>query len=135
MTKNTFIPDSYKLAYSLDLEKKTFAQFMLQEAEKQLLPDLIRLELNRGHNSITGVRFLLRIRDTTNWSKCTLTGLRPTETADFYYADLPINGVKSLCIIKYTSELGLIDIRVCKGFYPHNANDRTKLVNYLIKNF
>jgi len=135
MTTKTFIPDSYKLAYTLDEVKKTFAQFKLHSAEKELLPNLIRLEKNNGYNSITGANLLLRIRNGNNWSKCTLTGLRPTETKDFYYSDLPINGVKSLCIIKYLSDSGTIEIRACKQFYPHTPTDRTQLIKHLIQNF
>lgn len=135
MITKTFIPDSYKMFYSLDEVKKTFAQFKLQSAEKELLTHLVRIEKNNGYNSITGANLLLRIRNTTNWSKCTMTGLRSTDTDNFYYADLPINGVKSLCVIKYLSDAGTVEIRACKQFYPHNATDRTKLVNYLIKNF
>lgn len=134
-TATTYIPDSYKLVYNLDEVKKTFAQFKLQSAQKPLLSDLIRLEKNNGYNSISGANLLLRIRNATNWSKCTLTGLRPMETDDFYYSDLPIQGVKSLCVIKYLSDAGTIEIRVCKQFYPHNVTDRNRLINYLIQNF
>lgn len=135
MSTKTFIPDSYKMFYSLDEVKKTFAQFKLQTAQRELLPELIRLEKNNGYNSISGANLLLRIRNTTNWSKCNLSGLRPTETPNFYYSDLPINGVKSLCVIQYLSEAGTIEIRACKQFYPHNPTDRQRLVNYLIQNF
>ncbi len=130
-----FIPDNYKLTYSLDEVKKTFAQYRLQTAEKELLPELIRIEKNNGYNSITGANNLLRIRNGKNWSKCTLTGLRPTETKDFYYSDLLIQGVKSLCIIKYLPETEKIEIRACKQFYPFNATERTRIVNAIIQNF
>lgn len=135
METKTFIPDSYKLTYSHDVTKKTFSQFKLQSAEKPLLPDLIRIEKNNGYNSISGANLLLRIRNATNWSKCNLSGLRPTETDNFYYADLPIQGVKSLCVIKYIPDAGTIEIRACKQFCPFNATDRTRLVKYLIQNF
>ena len=134
-TATNYIPDSYKLTYILDEVKKTFAQFKQQSAEKPLLSEFIRLEKNNGYNNTTGANLLLRIRNATNWNKCTLTGLRPTGTPDFYYSDLPINGVKSLCVIKYLSEAGAIEIRVCKQFYPHNPTGRTRLVKHLIQNF
>lgn len=133
-TATIYIPDSYKLAYTLDEVKKTFAQFKLQSAEKPLLSELIRLERNNGYNSISGANLLLRIRNATNWSKCTLSGLRPTETDNFYYSDLPINGVKSLCVVKY-SDGETIEVRACKQFYPLNPTDRTRLVKHLIQNF
>ena len=112
-----------------------FKQYKLQSAEIPLLPELVRLEKNNGYNSITGADNLLRIRNANNWSKCTLTGLRPTETKYFYYSDLPIHGVKSLCVIKYTPETEIIEIRVCKQFYPYNSHERTRIVNTIIQNF
>lgn len=134
-TATTYTPDSYKLAYLHDVTKKTFAQYRLTNAEKPLLPDLIRIEKNNGYNSITGANTLLRIRDGSNWSKCTLTGLRPTETPNFYYSDLPVNGTKSLCVTRYIPESEIIEIRVCKQFYPHTPTDRARLVKHLIQNF
>ena len=131
----TFIPDNYKLSFVFDLEKKTFKQYKLQSAELPILPDLIRLEKNNGYNSITGANNLLRIRNNSNWTKCTITGLRPSETPNFYYSDLPIKGKKSLCIIRYTPETEIIEIRACKQFYPHNATERARIVNTIIQNF
>lgn len=130
-----FIPDSYKMFYSFDESKKTFIQFKLQSAEKELLPTLIRLEKNNGYNSITGANLLLKIRNCSNWAKCTITGLRPTQTPNFYYSDLPIQGVKSLCVVRYLPNEQTIEIRICRQFYPHNPTGRTMLVNHLIKQF
>ena len=134
--KNTFIPDSYKLTYALDEVRKTFHQFTLHSAEMLgLLPHLIRLEKNNGFNSITGADNLLRIRDTTNWTKCTLTGLRPTETPDFFYSDLPVNGSKSLIVVHIPDGGETVILRVCRGFYPFTPADRQRIINHLIKNF
>lgn len=134
--KNTFIPDSYKLTYALDEVKKTFHQFTLHSAEMLgLLPHLLRLEKNNGFNSITGADNLLRIRDTTNWTKCTLTGLRPTETPDFFYSDLPVNGSKSLIVVHIPNGGETVILRVCRGFYPFTPADRKRIINHLITNF
>ena len=134
--KNTFIPDSYKLTYALDEVRKTFHQFTLHSAELLgLLPHLIRLEKNNGFNSITGADNLLRIRDTTNWTKCTLTGLRPTETPDFFYSDLPVNGSKSLIVVHIPDGGETVILRVCRGFYPVTPADRKRIINHLITNF
>ena len=130
-----FKPDTYKLTYTLDEVKKTFAQYKLQTAEKELLPDLIRIEKNNGYNSITGANNLLRIRNATNWTKCNLTGLRPTETANFYYSDLLIKGVKSLCVVQYDPATDIIEIRVVPQFYPYVKPELLKLTNEIIKNF
>ena len=134
--KNTFIPDSYKLTYALDEVRKTFHQFTLHSAELLgLLPHLIRLEKNNGFNSITGADNLLRIRNANNWTKCTLTGLRPTETPDFFYSDLPVNGSKSLIVVHIPNGGETVILRVCRGFYPVTPADRKRIINHLITNF
>lgn len=132
-----FKPDNYKVTYLLDEVKKTFRQYLLHSADLSgLLPDLIRTEKNNGFNSITGAENLLRIRNAPNWTKCTLTGLRPTGTPNFYYSDLPVNGVKSLVVVLMPADGETIVFRVCKQFYPKgNPNFRTRLVNEIIKNF
>ena len=115
-----FTPDNYKLTYSLDTVKKTFRQYLLQSADiPGLLPELIRTEKNNGFNSITRAENLLRIRNSGNWTKCTLTGLRPTQTPNLYYSDLPVNGVKSLIVVFVPDDAGVVVLRVCKQFYPY----------------
>ena len=131
----TFIPDNYRLNYAFELSKKTFTQFELIYAEKDLLTPIIRLEKNNGYNSIRGADNLLRIRDKTNWSKCTLTGLRPTETPRFYYSDLPVNGVKSLIVVHIPANAENMFLRVCKQFYPQNPTQRAQIIREIIKNF
>lgn len=42
--EKTFTPDNYKLSYSLNQEKKTFREYLLNSAEIPLLTDLIRIE-------------------------------------------------------------------------------------------
>lgn len=131
-----FSPDTYKLTYLLEEVKKTFAQFKLESAELPLLTDLIRLEKNNGYNSITGADNLLVIRNATNWTKCNRAGLRPTETPNFYYSDLPVNGVKSLIVVFMSDDVETVILRVCKQFYPKgNPDYRNRLVNHIIKNF
>ena len=133
----TFIPQTYKLTYTQNDVKKTFAQFQLESAEKpNLLPDVIRAEKNNGFNSITGADYLLAVRNATNWKKCTRTGLRPTGTPNFYYSDLPVNGVKSLIVVFIPDDTETVILRVCKRFYPKgNPDYRTRLINHLINNF
>ena len=133
----TFIPDTYKLTYKLNDVKKTFRQYQIESAEiPNLLPDLIRTEKNNGFNSITGADNLLRVRNATNWNKCTLTGLRPTGTPDFYYSDLPVNGVKSLIVVFIPPDAESMVLRVCKQFYPKgNPDYRTRLIKHRITNF
>lgn len=136
MTK-TFIPDNYKLTYSLDEVKKTFRQYRLHPVAfaPDLLPDLIRTQKNNGYNSITGAENLLIIRNANNWTKCTLTGLRATGTPNFYYSDLPVKGVKSLVVVNLPNGGETVILRVCRGFYPYTPADRHRITNEIIKNF
>lgn len=131
-----FNPDNYKLIYRIDTVKKTFRQYLLQRADRPgLLPELIRTEKNNGFNSITGAENLLRIRNANNWTKCNLAGLRPTETDNFYYSDLPINGVKSLIVVFIPDDWETVVLRVCKQFYPRIPADRQRIINQIIKTF
>ncbi|UFK98826.1 hypothetical protein [Kaistella faecalis] len=132
-----FYPDNYKLVYGIETVKKTFRQYLLNSADiPGLLPDLIRTEKNNGFNSISGAENLLRIRNATNWTKCTLAGLRPTGTPNFYYSDLPVNGVKSLIVVFVPDDWETVVLRVCKQFYPKgNPDYRNRLIKQLINNF
>lgn len=130
----TFIPDSYKLSYILETEKKTFKQFILQSAELSLLPDTIKLEINNGYNTISGANLLLRIRNATNWQKCSIAGLRPINGAKgFYYSDLIVEGKKSLIVVKLDDNR--IQIRVCKQFYPNTPPDRQRITQFIALHF
>ena len=127
-----YIPDNYGMVYKLDEVKKSFRQYKLSTYEKIAFSELIRTEKNNGYNSTTGAENLFKIRDTTNWSKCTITGLRPTGTPGFYYADLPINGKKSLFVAYIPEDWESVFIRICPQFYPYNATERNRIVKHLI---
>ena len=127
-----YIPDHYGMVYKLDEVKKSFRQYRLSNYEKIAFSELIRTEKNNGYNSTTGAENLLKIRDKTNWSKCTITGLRPAGTQGFYYADLPINGKKSLFVAYISEDWESVFIRICPQFYPYNATERNRLVKHLI---
>lgn len=131
-----FNPDNFKLVYGIDTVKKTFRQYLLKSADRPgFLPELIRTEKNNGFNSITGAENLLRIRNANNWTKCNLAGLRPTATPNFYYSDLPINGVKSLIVVFIPDDWETVVLRVCKQFYPRIPADRQRIINQIIKTF
>ena len=127
-----YIPDHYGMVYKLDEVKKSFRQYKLSTYEKIAFSELIRTEKNNGYNSTTGAVNLFKIRDTTNWSKCTITGLRPTGTPNFYYADLPIKGKKSLFVAYISEDWESVFIRICPQFYPYNATERNRIVKHLI---
>lgn len=132
-TATTYTPDCYGIFYTLDEVKKSFRQYRLRKYQKIAFSELVRTEKNNGYNSTTGADNLFKIRDTTNWSKCTITGLRPTGTPNFYYADLPIKIKKSLFVAYIPEDGESIYIRVCPQFYPYNATDRTRIIKEIIK--
>ncbi len=128
-------PQSYKLTYLLDEVKKTFAQYKKTTQEKPLLSDLIRIEPNNGYNAIKVTNELLRVRDTDVWRKCSITGLRPTKIDNYYYGDLQIQSVKSLCIIHYPKHQNKIEIRVFPQYYPYQVGMLHKIVETALKHF
>ncbi|AZA48395.1 hypothetical protein EG346_09440 [Chryseobacterium carnipullorum] len=132
-TATTHTPGHYGMIYTLDEVKKSFRQYKLSNYEKIAFSELIRTEKNNGYNSSTGAENLFKIRNTTNWSKCTITGLRPTATPNFYYADLPIKDKKSLFVVFIPEDWEMIYIRICPQFYPFNRTDRFSTVNEIIK--
>ena len=132
-TATTYTPDHYGMYYELDEVKKSFRQYKLKTFQKIAFSELIRTEKNNGYNSTTGAENLLKIRDTTNWSKCTISGLRPTGTKGFFYADLPIKGKKSLFVAYIPEDWGWIYIRICPMFYPFVPTERTRIINTIIQ--
>ena len=133
MLATTYTPDHFGMFYTLDEVKKSFRQYRLSNYEKTAFSEFVRTEKNNGFNSTTGAENLFKIRDTTNWSKCTITGLRKTETPNFYYADLPIKTKKSLFVAYIPEDGESIYIRVCPQFYPFITTDRTRIIKEIIK--
>ncbi len=122
------LPKHYGMVYTVDDVKKSFRQYRLSSFERSLLPELIRTEKNNGYNSTTGAENLLKIRDTNNWSKCTITGLRPAGSQRFYYGDLPVNGQKSLVVCHLSEDSETIHIRICPQFYPKHPVQRQDII-------
>ncbi|MDP9961270.1 hypothetical protein [Chryseobacterium lathyri] len=131
-TATTHTPDHYSMIYTLDEVKKSFRQYKLSIYEKIAFSEMVRTEKNNGYNSTTGADNLFKIRDTSNWSKCSITGLRPTKTPNFYYADLKIKEKRSLFVAYIPKDWETIYIRICPQFYPFNLNDRFRIVNEII---
>ncbi len=122
------LPKHYSMLYTVDDVKKSFRQYRLSSFERSLLPELIRIEKNNGYNSTTGAENLLKIRDTSNWSKCTITGLRPSGSQRLYYGDLPVNGQKSLVVCHLSEDRDTIHIRICPQFYPKHPVQRQAII-------
>lgn len=127
------LPDSYLMSYQLNEVKKSFIQYKLSSYEKIAFSELIRTKKNKGFNSSTGAENLLKIRDKTNWAKCTYTGLRELETSNFYYGDFKIKEKKSLVVVYLPKDGEHIYIRICPQFYPFNDKERQRIVSEIIK--
>lgn len=132
-TATIYIPDHFPMFYTLDEVKKSFRQYKLFKYEKIAFSELVRTEKNNGYNSTTGAENLFKIRDKSNWSKCTITGLRPAGMPDFYYADLKVKEKKSLFVVFIPEDQETIYIRVCPQFYPFNAAERQRIIKEIIK--
>lgn len=132
-----FIPESYKVEYHFDIEKKTYRQYTLTSSEKPgILPDLVRIEHNKGYNGITGADLLLRAKFGQIWGNSIIGGLRETDYPNFYYTDLPIQGVKSLLVVHISNCREFIITRVCRQFYPHGSMSfRNEIIRKIIQKF
>jgi hypothetical protein len=126
------------IIYQLDEVKKTFRQYKRKDIKPNrkdhFLSELIRIEKNNGYNSFTGMSNLLRIRNTSNWVKCTVLGLRPTGTANFYYTGLLVKSGNALCIVHYELSNEEIEIRIFPEFYPCAKHDLHTRIREIITN-
>jgi hypothetical protein len=126
------------IIYQLDEVKKTFRQYKRKDTEPDgkdyFLPELIRIERNNGYNSFTGMNNLFRIRNTKNWTKCTVLGLRPSGMTNFYYTGLLIKSGNALCIVYYELSSKEIEIRILEGFYPCPKDDLHTRIREIITN-
>ncbi|MET3537272.1 hypothetical protein [Chryseobacterium limigenitum] len=140
---NTHYQDQRTIIYRLDEVKKTFRQYKKTDtppnvkdySEKDhLLPEFIRIERNNGYNTFSGLNNLLRLRDASNWAKCTVLGLRPAGTANFYYTNLLIKSGNALCIVYYELSNKEIEIRIFEEFYPCPKHDLHTRISEIITN-
>jgi len=135
---NTHYQDQKTIIYGLDEVKKTFRQYKRENIQPSgkdyFLPEFLHIEKNNGYNSFSGANNLLRIRDTSNWAKCTVLGLRPAGIANFYYTNLLIKSGNALCIVYYEFSNKEIEIRIFEEFYPFPKHDLHTRISEIITN-
>lgn len=124
--KPDFIRHTYKVLKVL----RSYTVFELQKVNgnTNLLSNIIRIEKFRGKSNATNIKHYLRLRNTSNWSKCKLvTGLRPTIKDGLFYGDLRKPGrsntvKKTLLLFLFLDASQTLYINVYRGFYPnHNG--------------
>lgn len=96
-TATTYTLDHYGMIYKLDEVKKSFRQYKLSKYEKIAFSEFIRNREKQRLQFHYWSRKPLNHGDTTNWNKCTYTGLRPEGTPGFYYADLKVKDKIFVC--------------------------------------
>jgi hypothetical protein len=119
-------PDYIRHVYKVDRELKSYSIFKFVEVErsKNLLTDVVRIEPHRGMSNTKGAKDYLRLRDTSNWSKCSLiTGLRQSKNKNIYYGDcdrpgLIGNKAKTLLLFRFSEYRKHLEIFVYRDFYP-----------------
>ncbi len=121
----TYTPPNYfRHTFKLAKELKSYTIYELVEVtgNKNLLTELIRIEAYFGKSNATNIKEYLRLRDTSNWSKCEqVTGLRPTHKEGLFYGDRQRLGInKSLLIFAFSKDRKTLVIDVYRGFYPNH---------------
>lgn len=133
------VPDYIRHIYKVERELKSYTTYTIDEVKgsKILLTDLIRIETFRGRSNTHGIDVYLRLRNTSNWSKCSLvTGLRPISKKGVYYGDCITphvigNEKKSLLLFRYSSCGKYLFIDVFRDFYPYHKGQLINLANSL----
>ena len=124
-TGNT--PDFIRHTYKVTSELKSYTVYALDEVtgNKNLLTDILRIEKFQGKSNASNINDYLRLRNTTNWSKCEqVTGLRPTIKDDLFYGDWrnldnPKLPTKTLLMFSFSKDKQILFLDVYRGFYPH----------------
>ncbi|TVR82018.1 MAG: hypothetical protein EA409_05615 [Saprospirales bacterium] len=98
--------------------KYSWIYSMASDLPTEFLTPKIRIETFNGFSNVKGVEYYLRIRNTTNWSKCkAITGLFRTNQKGLYFGDRKAGKTKTLIVVKFV-EGGLQLTEYGKGIYP-----------------
>jgi hypothetical protein len=133
------VPNYVRHVYKVERELKSYTIYVIDEVKgsKMLLTDLIRIETFRGKSNTHGIDVYLRLRDNSNWSKCSLvTGLRPISKEGVYYGDCNTphvigNEKKTLLLFRYSPCGKYLFIDVFSDFYPYEREQLYNLANSL----
>lgn len=126
MTITGNVPDYIRHTYKVSNKLKSYTVYGLSHVDwnKNKLTDIIRIEKFQGKSNATNIEDYLRLRNTSNWSKCKMiTGLRPTKIDGLFYGDwLQTSNKKTLLIFMFLNDRKTLIIDVYRGFYPnHNG--------------
>jgi hypothetical protein len=125
-----FTPDYIRHSYKVTNELKSYTVYQLSTSEGNvnLLTDILRIEKFQGKSNASNISDYLRLRNTSNWSKCEqITGLRPTSKRGLFYGDWrkvdQTNTLKkTLLLFKFSTDRTTLFLDVYRGFYPsHNV--------------
>lgn len=130
-TGNT--PDYIRHTYKVSNVLKSYTVYSLSHVDwnKNQLTDIVRIEKFQGKSSATQINDYLRLRNTTNWSKCKMvTGLRPTNIEGLFYGDsVTSNKKKTLLIFHMQKDRSTLIIDVYRGFYPYHKGMLQNIIN------
>lgn len=115
---------------------KSYAVYELESVTGNYINKLtekIRIEQFRGKSNATGINLYFRLRDSTNWTKCTqVTGLRKFDEVTFY-GDDNRGERKSLLVFHFQNDGKTLIIDYFNSLYPYTPIQRNSLMMELKK--
>lgn len=132
-----FTPDYIRHTYKVTNELKSYTVYKLSTSEGNvnLLTDILRIEKFQGKSNASNISDYLRLRNTSNWSKCEqITGLRPTSKTHLFYGDWrkvdQTNTLKkTLLLFKFSTDRTTLFLDVYRGFYPNHNGVLENIIN------
>jgi hypothetical protein len=131
-TGNT--PDYIRHTFKVTSELKSYTIYQLAEVRgnKNLLTDILRIEKFQGKSNALNINDYLRLRNTTNWSKCEqVTGLKQTKIKDLFYGDRrnKETSKRTLLLFLFSNDRQTLFIDVYRGFYPNHNGILQNIIN------
>lgn len=130
-------PDYIRHTYKVLKVLKSYTIFERVKVENNtnLLTDIIRIEKFRGKSNATNIDYYLRLRNTSNWSKCEMvTGLRKTKIRGLFYGNRQVKNKfntikKTLLIFVVPKDPKTLIVDVYRGFYPNHNGILQTIIN------
>lgn len=127
-------PDFIRHTYKVTNELKSYTIYQLVEVarNKNLLTDVLRIEKFQGKSNALNIKDYLRLRNTTNWSKCEqVTGLKDTSKPQVFYGDRrnKETSKRTLLIFLFSNDEQTLFIDVYRGFYPNHKGILQNILN------
>ena len=127
-------PDYIRHTYKVTSELKSYTIYSIVEVDrnKNLLTDILRIEKFQGKSNALNINDYLRLRNTTNWSKCEqVTGLKLTKKSHVFFGDRRNKETsrKTLLLFTYSNDKQTLFIDVYRGFYPNHNGILENIIN------